>query len=69
MRFDLEAKRFYLGSLILLPQDLIFLAGLLVFCAMGLFMVTTLWGRVWCGFSCPQTVYTELFMGGAPLRR
>ena len=62
VRFDLEAKRFYLGSLILLPQDLIFLAGLLVFCAMGLFMVTTLWGRLWCGFSCPQTVYTELFM-------
>lgn len=62
VRFDLEAKRFYLGSLILLPQDLILLAGLLVFCAMGLFMVTTLWGRVWCGFSCPQTVYTELFM-------
>lgn len=62
VRFDLEARRFYLGSLILLPQDLIFLAGLLVFCAMGLFMVTTLWGRVWCGFSCPQTVYTELFM-------
>ena len=62
VRFDLEAMRFYVGSLILLPQDLIFLTGLLVFCAMGLFMVTTLWGRVWCGFSCPQTVYTELFM-------
>jgi len=62
VRFDLEAKRFYLGSLILLPQDLILLSGLLVFCAMGLFMVTTLWGRVWCGFSCPQTVYTALFM-------
>lgn len=62
VRFDLEAKRFYLGSLILLPQDLIYLTGLLVFCAMGLFVVTTLWGRVWCGFSCPQTVYTALFM-------
>jgi cytochrome c oxidase accessory protein FixG len=62
LRFDLEAKRFYLGSLILLPQDLIFLTGLLVFCAMLLFVVTTLWGRVWCGFSCPQTVYTALFM-------
>ncbi|WP_290871359.1 cytochrome c oxidase accessory protein CcoG [Aquabacterium sp.] len=62
VRFDLEAQRFYLGSVILLPQDLIFLSGLLVFCAMGLFMVTTLWGRVWCGFACPQTVYTELFM-------
>ena len=62
VRFDLEAKRFYLGQLILLPQDLIFLAGLLVFCAMLLFVVTTVAGRVWCGFSCPQTVYTELFM-------
>ncbi len=62
VRFDLEAQRFYLGSVVLLPQDLIFLAGLLVFCAMGLFMVTALWGRVWCGFSCPQTVYTALFM-------
>ncbi len=62
VRFDLEAKRFYLGSLILLPQDLIYLTGLLVFCAMGLFAVTTLWGRLWCGFSCPQTVYTALFM-------
>lgn len=62
VRFDLEAKRFYLGHLILLPQDLIFLAGLLVFCALLLFVVTTLVGRVWCGFSCPQTVYTELFM-------
>ncbi|WP_290902981.1 cytochrome c oxidase accessory protein CcoG [Aquabacterium sp.] len=62
VRFDLEAKRFYLGHLILLPQDLIFLAGLLVFCALLLFVVTTLLGRVWCGFSCPQTVYTAWFM-------
>jgi len=60
--FDLEARRFYLGSLILLPQDLIFLTGLLVFCAMLLFVVTALAGRVWCGFSCPQTVYTAWFM-------
>lgn len=62
VRFDLEAKRFYLGSLIFLPQDLIFLTGLLVFCAMLLFAATTVAGRVWCGFSCPQTVYTSLFM-------
>lgn len=62
VRFDLEGKRFYVADLVLLPQDLIFLAGLLVFCAMLLFVVTTLWGRVWCGFSCPQTVYTALFM-------
>lgn len=62
VRFDLEAKRFYLGHLILMPQDLIFLTGLLVFCAMLLFVATTIAGRVWCGFSCPQTVYTALFM-------
>ncbi|TBO31200.1 cytochrome c oxidase accessory protein CcoG [Aquabacterium lacunae] len=60
--FDIEAQRFYLGGLVLLPQDLIFLAGLLVFSAMLLFVTTTLYGRLWCGFSCPQTVYTELFM-------
>lgn len=62
VRFDLEAKRFYLGHLVLLPQDLIFLTGLLVFCAMLLFVVTAIAGRVWCGFACPQTVYTALFM-------
>jgi cytochrome c oxidase accessory protein FixG len=62
VRFDLEAKRFYLGALVLLPQDLIFLTGLLVLCALLLFVVTTVAGRVWCGFSCPQTVYTALFM-------
>lgn len=62
VRFDLEAQRFYLGNLILLPQDLIFLTGLLVFCAMLLFVVTSVAGRLWCGFSCPQTVYTALFM-------
>jgi cytochrome c oxidase accessory protein FixG len=60
--FDLAAQRFYLGPLVLWPQDLIFLAGLLVFSAMLLFVTTTLYGRLWCGFSCPQTVYTELFM-------
>jgi cytochrome c oxidase accessory protein FixG len=60
--FDLEAKRFYLGALVLLPQDLIYLSGLLVWSALLLFVVTTVAGRVWCGFSCPQTVYTEMFM-------
>jgi cytochrome c oxidase accessory protein FixG len=60
--FDIAAQRFYIGSLVLLPQDLIFLAGLLIFSAMLLFVTTTLFGRLWCGFSCPQTVYTELFI-------
>jgi len=63
VRFDLEAQRFYLFKLLLLPQDLIYLTGLLVISALLLFFVTTLFGRVWCGFACPQTVYTQLFIG------
>ena len=60
--FDLEARRFYLFDAVLFPQDLIYLTGLLVFSALLLFMATAIAGRVWCGFACPQTVYTELFM-------
>jgi len=59
--FDLQGSRFYLLGAVLYPQDLIYLAGLLVLCALLLFFATTLAGRVWCGFACPQTVYTELF--------
>ncbi|MEY8875992.1 MAG: cytochrome c oxidase accessory protein CcoG [Leptothrix sp. (in: b-proteobacteria)] len=60
--FDLETRRFYLFGAVLFPQDLIYLTGLLVASALLLFLATTLAGRVWCGFSCPQTVYTKLFM-------
>ena len=60
--FDLAARRFYLFGLVLYPQDLIYLAGLLVICALSLFLFTAVAGRLWCGFSCPQTVYTEIFM-------
>lgn len=73
--FDLGAQRFYLLGLVLYPQDLIYLTVLLVLCAMGLFFATALFGRVWCGFSCPQTVYTKLFLWierlaeGKPLAR
>ncbi|MBT9553969.1 MAG: cytochrome c oxidase accessory protein CcoG [Hydrogenophaga sp.] len=59
--FDLEAGRFFLFSAVLYPQDLIYLAGLLVISALLLFFATTVAGRVWCGFVCPQTVYTALF--------
>lgn len=62
VRFDLEAQRFYLFKLVLAPQDLIYLTGLLVISALLLFFVTSLLGRVWCGFACPQTVYTQLFL-------
>ena len=60
--FDLAHQRFYLFGALLLPQDLIYLTGLLIVCAMLLFLVTVVAGRVWCGFACPQTVYTEMFM-------
>jgi cytochrome c oxidase accessory protein FixG len=60
--FDLGARKFYLFGLVLWPQDFIYLAGLLIICAYGLFLVTAVAGRVWCGFACPQTVYTEIFL-------
>ncbi|WP_225784315.1 cytochrome c oxidase accessory protein CcoG [Xenophilus sp. Marseille-Q4582] len=60
--FDLAARRFYLFGLVLYPQDLIYLAGLLVISALALFLFTAVAGRLWCGFACPQTVYTEIFM-------
>jgi cytochrome c oxidase accessory protein FixG len=60
--FDLAARKFYIFGLVLWPQDFIYLAVLLVMCAWLLFLVTAVAGRVWCGFSCPQTVYTEIFL-------
>jgi cytochrome c oxidase accessory protein FixG len=60
--FDLEARRFYIFSLVLYPQDFIYLTGLLVVSALSLFLFTAVAGRLWCGFACPQTVYSEIFM-------
>jgi cytochrome c oxidase accessory protein FixG len=60
--FDLAARKFYIFGLVLWPQDFIYLALLLIICAWLLFLVTAVAGRVWCGFACPQTVYTEIFM-------
>lgn len=60
--FDLEARRFYIFGLVLYPQDFIYLTGLLVISALALFLFTAVAGRVWCGYACPQTVYTEIFM-------
>ncbi|MBB3222310.1 cytochrome c oxidase accessory protein FixG [Massilia umbonata] len=60
--FDLGTRKFYLFGLVLWPQDFIYLAALLIICAWGLFLVTAVAGRVWCGFACPQTVYTSLFL-------
>ena len=60
--FDLAARRFYIFGLVLYPQDVIYLAGLLIISAFALFLFTAVAGRLWCGFACPQTVYTEIFM-------
>ena len=60
--FDLGARRFYIFGLVLYPQDFIYLAGLLVISALTLFVFTAVAGRLWCGFACPQTVYTEIFL-------
>ena len=62
MLFDLAARRFYIFGMVLHPQDVIYLAGLLIFSALGLFLFTAVAGRLWCGYACPQTVYTEIFM-------
>ncbi|MDO9599240.1 MAG: cytochrome c oxidase accessory protein CcoG [Azoarcus sp.] len=60
--FDLDARRFYVFDFVLWPQDIIYLAVLLVLSALALFLFTTVAGRVWCGYTCPQTVYTEIFL-------
>ena len=60
--FDLASRRFYIFGLVLHPQDFIYLTALLVVCAYGLFLFTAVAGRLWCGFTCPQTVYTEIFL-------
>ncbi len=60
--FDLVSRRFYLFGIVLYPQDFIYLTGLLVISALGLFLFTAVGGRLWCGYACPQTVYTEIFM-------
>jgi cytochrome c oxidase accessory protein FixG len=60
--FDLGARRFFLFDVVLYPQDFIYLTGLLVIAALSLFLFTAVAGRLWCGYACPQTVYTELFL-------
>lgn len=59
---DIANRHFYIFNLVLLPSDLIFLSGLLFLAAFGLFWWTTIAGRLWCGYACPQTVYTEIML-------
>lgn len=60
--FNLVERKFYVFGMVFWPQDFAMLAWLLIIAAFGLFTVTNLLGRVWCGFTCPQTVWTFIFM-------
>ena len=60
--FDLPARKFYVFGLSFWPQDFLFLALLLIIAAMALFFFTALAGRLFCGYACPQTVWTEVFL-------
>jgi cytochrome c oxidase accessory protein FixG len=59
---DMPARRAYFFWIEIWPQEVYYLAGLLILGAVGLFLVTSLYGRVWCGYTCPQTVWTDLFL-------
>ncbi len=59
---DIGNARLFFFWVELWPQEIYFLTGFLILCAIGLFAATSLFGRVWCGFTCPQTVWTDLFM-------
>ena len=60
--FDLERHQFFVFGASFWPEDFVYLAALLVVSALGLFWWTTLAGRLWCGYSCPQTVYTQIML-------
>ncbi|MGE4217929.1 MAG: cytochrome c oxidase accessory protein CcoG [Alphaproteobacteria bacterium] len=59
---DFPARRFYFFFIEIWPQEIYYLTGLLILAAVGLFLMTSLAGRVWCGYTCPQTVWTDLFI-------
>ena len=59
---DLDGRRGWFFDVVIWPQEIYFVTGFLILAAFGLFFATSLFGRVWCGFACPQTVWTDLFM-------
>lgn len=59
---DFPGSRFYFFFIEIWPQEVYYIAGLLILAALGLFLVTTVVGRAWCGYACPQTVWTDLFL-------
>ena len=58
---DLDHRRFYMFGIEIWPHEFYFVAGLLIMAGIGLFLVTSAVGRAWCGYACPQTVWTDLF--------
>jgi cytochrome c oxidase accessory protein FixG len=59
---DLDGRRFYFFWIEIWPQEIYYVVGLLILAAFGIFLATSLAGRVWCGYACPQTVWTDLYM-------
>jgi len=62
MLFHLTERKFYIFGLVFWPQDVVYLTVLLIISALSLFLFTAVAGRLFCGYACPQTVYTEIFM-------
>ena len=62
MMVDFEHRRFYFFFLELWPQEVYYITGLLILASLALFLFTALLGRVWCGYACPQTIWTDLFI-------
>ncbi|MCD6040728.1 MAG: cytochrome c oxidase accessory protein CcoG, partial [Burkholderiales bacterium] len=60
--FDIAERKFFIFGLVFWPQDIIYLTVLLIVSALSLFLFTAVAGRLWCGYACPQTVYTEVFL-------
>ena len=59
---DLANRRFYFFFIEIWPQEFYYIAGLLIMAGLGLFLVTSVVGRAWCGYTCPQTVWTDLYI-------
>ncbi|HHL43975.1 MAG TPA: cytochrome c oxidase accessory protein CcoG [Hellea balneolensis] len=59
---DFENARFYFFFIEIWPQEIYYITGLLILAALGLFLASALFGRLWCGFACPQTIWTDLFI-------
>jgi polyferredoxin len=59
---DIANRRFYFFFIEIWPQEFFFVAGLLVMAGFGLFLITSTVGRAWCGYTCPQTVWVDLFL-------